>query len=79
VRQTSTYLRRSPPNFARFVDSCINERNANVAHFQTIDGLVDAIQHCRDLLTRYPSLQAQFPKQTLAISNFELLKVVFIF
>jgi cell division protein FtsB len=79
VRRASTYLRMSPPDFARFADSCIDERNANAAHFQTIDGLVDAIQHCRDLLTRYPSLQAQFPKQTLAINNFELLRAVFIF
>jgi chaperonin cofactor prefoldin len=72
VRQASAYLRMSPPDFARFADSCIDERNANAAHFQTIDGLVDAIQHCRDLFTRYPLLQAQFPKQALAISHFEL-------
>ncbi len=79
VRRASTYLSMSPPDFARFADSCIDERNANAAHFQTIDGLVDAIQHCRHLLTRYPLLQAQFPKQSLAISHFELLRAVFNF
>jgi hypothetical protein len=79
VRRTSTYLCMSPPDFARFTDSCIDEWNENVAHFQIIDGLVDTIQHCRYLLARYPLLQAQFPKHALAINHFELLRVVFNF
>jgi hypothetical protein len=79
VQRASTYLRMSAPDFARFADSCINERNEITAHFQSVDGLVDAIQHCRDLLARYPLLQAQFSKQALAISNFELLRAIFNF
>jgi hypothetical protein len=69
----------SAPDFARFADSCIDEQNEIAAHFQSVDGLVDAIQHCRELLARYPLLQAQFPKQALAISNFELLQAIFNF
>ncbi|CAK9197580.1 unnamed protein product [Sphagnum troendelagicum] len=58
VRRASSYLHMSRPDFARFADSCIDERNENAAHFQTVDELVDAIEHCRDLLARYPLLQA---------------------
>jgi hypothetical protein len=79
VQWASTYLRMSPPDFARFVDSCIDKWNENAAHFQTVDGLVDAIQHCRDLLARYPLLQVQFPKHALAINHFEFLRAIFNF
>jgi hypothetical protein len=79
IRRASTCLCMSAPDFARFADFCIDERNEIAAHFQSVDRLVDAIQHCRDLLVRYPLLQAQFSKQALAISNFELLRVIFNF
>ncbi|CAK9197653.1 unnamed protein product [Sphagnum troendelagicum] len=79
VRPAPSCLRMSPPDFTRFADSCIDGRNENAAHFQTVDELVDAIQHCRNFLARYPLLQAQFPKQALAISHFELLRAVYNF
>jgi hypothetical protein len=79
VRRASSYLRMSPPDFARFADSCIDEQKENAAHFQTVDELVDAIPHCRDLLARSPLLQVQFSKPALAISHSELLRAVYNF
>jgi hypothetical protein len=43
IRRASTCLRMSAPDFARFADSCIDERNEIAPHFQSVDGLVDAI------------------------------------
>jgi hypothetical protein len=79
MQRMSTYLKMFPPNYAKFVDFCIDEWNVKVAHFEIINKFINASQHCWDLLMRYSLFYAQFPKHTLTINHFKFLKAIFKF